>query len=252
MRMARWRDHFLAWSPAEFWDGIDRPFAAEDSIFQLISNLDFAKEIQGRSQTNTRMRTVPQMASPDYVIIKHTYMSTNAPSTRRKIDAKGFTQILNSRTKIEMTDAGKSLLLSIQGNGTFLTKGHTYTVGAEARTNEFNRTIYNVKAYNAVAYQKNIQMLKDALIAESEGRTEDASDLFWEFLDAIQMSFNVIHNDGQQPRTFSQGDDVKARVAIVETKAGETTLGLNDVSYVAPTTKAVAKVDVASLMALLD
>lgn len=173
-------------------------------------------------------------------------MSTT--TNRRKLDSKAFLAILNSRKTIKVSHAGQQVLLSVQGEGQFLPKGHKYSVAGEERENEFDRTIYNLKANSAISMQsaENRELLKKAMQAESAAEVDDADELFNEYLNAIQVSFSVIE---PSPRKFASGDQVTAVIAEVETKAGNKQLVVNDVRYKAPTQVEATKFEVSDLMA---
>lgn len=174
-------------------------------------------------------------------------MSTN--TTQRKLDSKAFLAILNSRKTVKPTHAGMQVLLAVQGNGQFLPKGHKYSVGGEERENEFDRTIYNAKANSAMSMTRADlrTLLADAFKAESAGDTDKASELFNAYLNGVQMSFSVIE---PSTRKFASGDAITAMIAVVETKAGEQQIVLNDVRYKAPTTVEDTKFEISDLITL--
>lgn len=165
----------------------------------------------------------------------------------RLIDAKAFMAILNSRTTLKTTDEGTKAVLTVQGNGTFLPKGHKYSVGTDARENMFDRTIYNLKANSQLSMlrDENKKLLASAMQAETAGNVEEASKLFNEYLNAIQVSFSVIE---PSTRKYQSGDDVKAKVAIADTKENGKQLVVNEVTYMAPVTLAKTKFDITDLI----
>ena len=148
-----------------------------------------------------------------------TTVSTEAMSFAR------FLQILNSRktVKPEFIGQGPVKNFEIQGQGQFLAKGHTYTVGGEERTNEFNRTIYNLKVNNPyeMAKPELVALMKEAMDLETAGDKDAASELFREYLNKVQMSFSVIENErGTTPR-YHDKQDVICHFEMVDTKAGD-------------------------------
>lgn len=166
---------------------------------------------------------------------------------QRQIDDKAFINILNSRKTLKISHVGLQVLLAIQGIGQFLAKGHKYTVGGEERTNEFDRTIYNVKANSQLSMMRaeNKQLLSDAMKAQAEGRPDDATALFNQYLNAVQVSFSVIEPSS---RKFESGDMVTAVVAEVESKAGDKQIAVNDVRYKAPANVEATKFDITALI----
>lgn len=167
--------------------------------------------------------------------------------TQRIIDAKAFMSILNSRVTLKTDHAGQQVLLAVQGNGTFLPKGHKYSVGTEGRENMFDRTIYNVRANSQLSMlrEENKQLLSDALKAESAGDTEKAQELFNQYLNAVQISFSVIEPSS---RKFASGDACTAMVAVTDTKENGQQIVINDVRYKAPTTVAKTTFDITDLI----
>lgn len=159
-----------------------------------------------------------------------------APATRRLIDNAGFFAILNKRKTLKADHIGQQTTLSVQGNGQYLPKGFQYTGPKGATENQFNRWIYNLQANSAYSMQRpeNKQILVDAIKAESVGDVEKATDLYNDFLNAIQISFSVIVNPGTSPRKFESGDKVKATVEEVTNATGIKQLVVNDVRYMAP------------------
>ena len=174
-------------------------------------------------------------------------MSTQ--TTQRKLDSKAFLAILNSRKTVKPTHVGMQVLLAVQGNGQFLPKGHKYTVAGEERENEFDRTIYNAKANSALSMARADfrTILADAFKAESAGDVDKASELFNAYLNSVQMSFSVIE---PSTRKFASGDAITAMIAMVDTKAGEQQIVLNDVRYKAPTTVEDTKFEISDLITL--
>ena len=156
-----------------------------------------------------------------------------AQSARRIIDTKVFMSILNKRVTLKPDHIGQQVVLAVQGNGQFLPKGYQYAdpSGAGMRENLFNRWIYNLRANSSLLMQDkaNRQLLAEAIKAESAGDMETATTLFNDYLNAIQLSFNVIENPGTTAVKFSSGDQVKATVAEVTTARGTRSIVVNDV-----------------------
>lgn len=174
---------------------------------------------------------------------------------RRAIDNAGFLNILNSRKTLKLAHVGEQKILSVQGTPQFLAKGFAYTGPKGATENQFDRYIVNVAANSAMSMQRaeNKQILMEAMKAESAGDMETATDLYNDFLNAIQMSFSVIVNPGRDARKFESGDLVKATIDLVDTASGTKQIVLQSVRYMAPTVVEATKFTVTDLLGdLLD
>lgn len=176
-------------------------------------------------------------------------MALNAQGVQvQALDAERTIQIINSRITVKPTDVGSTLLFTIQGDPTFLQQGHKYSVAGEERENQFDRYIYNVRASSALAMTsaEGKKLFTDAMKAESDGDVQKAHELFNAYLNFVQLSFSVISNGRTQP--MHRGDDVKARVIEAVSKAGNRSIQLEDVFYVAPKTAAKATFSVTDLI----
>jgi len=162
--------------------------------------------------------------------------TSSVPASGLRIDSKTAIAIINKRITVNPTMIGDSIVLTVQGTGQFLPQGHKYTVAGVERTNQFDRTIYNVRASSSLLMTsaEGKKLFKDAMLAESAGDVEKAHELFNSYLNYVQLSFSVINNGRGTERSFNSGDDIKARITQVVSQAGTTSLQLEDVSYVAP------------------
>lgn len=160
--------------------------------------------------------------------------SAATSSNRRVIDTKAFMAILNKRITLKPDHIGQQVVLAVQGNGQFLPKGYQYPdpSGTGMSENLFDRWIYNLRANSSLlmALPANRQLLAEAIKAESAGDMETATDLFNEYLNAVQFSFSVIDNPGSTRAKFTSGDQVKATVVEVTTARGERRIVVNDVT----------------------
>lgn len=152
---------------------------------------------------------------------------------RNLIDAQRTIAIINSRLPISRTHVGSQVSLQVQGAGTFqsASEQEERTPGQKAY---FDKYIHNLKANSteAMSRKENKALLNSAMKAEAEGNVEEADKLFNQYLNAIQVSFNVIAQEGR--RKFEDGDMVTAIIAEVETKAGHKALTVENVRYKAP------------------
>lgn len=177
-------------------------------------------------------------------------MASENSSAKRTIDQSAFMAILNSRKTIARTHIGLQVLLAVQGTGTFLPKGHKYTVNGKERENEFDRTIYNLRANSQISMQRdeNRKLVADAMKAESAGDVDKATELYNQYLNNVQVSFSVVERGGTS-RQFASGDMVTAVVAeSTNVDTGSTQLVVNDVRYKAPATIESAKFDITELV----
>lgn len=177
--------------------------------------------------------------------------NTATAGTRRLIDTKGFMAILNKRKTVKLTHVGNQVVLTVQGTGQFLPKGYKYQGPAGATENLFDRTIYNLQANSQLSMLRaeNKAILTDAIKAESTGDMESATDLFNDYLNAIQISFSVIEPSN---RKFASGDQVTAIVAEATNAAGERQLVVNDVRYKAPVSIEATTFALSDLLAVED
>lgn len=168
-------------------------------------------------------------------------MSTqNTATSGRFVDTKLAMSILNSRAMLAAKHIGQQVVLSIQGKGTFVPKD-------EAKNQPFDKYIYNLKANSqyAMSLPANKALLTSAVKAESIGNVDEATKLFNQYLNSIQVSFNVIADRAYR---FQDGDMVTAVVGEVTTKAGHKALTVDTVRYKAPAAVEKTKFDVTALM----
>lgn len=158
-----------------------------------------------------------------------------------------FLRILNSRITLAPAHAGETMRAYVQGNGNFLPKGHTYTVGGETRTTEWDRTIHNLQANSALAMAdaENKKLLAQAFDAEQAGEKDKADELFRAYLNAVQISFSTGENSTV---SFNNNQRVEFEVDTVVTKAGSQAIVVNKVRPVAAANLKAVKFDVADLI----
>jgi hypothetical protein len=173
-------------------------------------------------------------------------------SDARVVDTALFMAILNKRITLKPANAGEQHTLTIQGNPQFLTAGYQYPdpSGTGMLENKFSRTIYNVRANSALkmADKANRALLSEAIKAESAGDMVTATELFNDYLNAVQLSFSVIERPGALK--LSKGNQVIATVDVIDTKAGARAIVLNDVSLKPAIVAAPTKFDLSDLIDL--
>lgn len=134
---------------------------------------------------------------------------------------------------------------TIQGNGTFVSAAQQ-EIDNPGQKAYFDKYIYNLKANSleAAHRKENRQLLAAAIVAEGKGETEKADELYNQWLNACQISFNQIADRG---RKLQDGDMVTAIIGLADTKAGHKAVVVNDVRYKAPVSVEKVKFDITDL-----
>lgn len=165
-------------------------------------------------------------------------------TTARIIDKVAMTQILNSRKTITKANVNEQVRAFIQGAGTFQSADEQRAADVKAGKPEakqyFDKYIYNLKvnSQEAVSRRENKMLLMLAWSEESAGNKELASEIYNRYLNAVQVSFNIIARPGQ--RKLEDGDEVTCVIEEAVTKEGHIALVVNNVKYKAPV--ALAKI----------
>lgn len=162
-------------------------------------------------------------------------------------------QYFNSRKPIDMRLAteGAQTVLMVQGDGTLITaadqKASDIAAKREVRKQYFDSYIHNLNANSmeAVSRADNKQLLKDAMAEEAAGNAETADVMFTQWLNNVQISFNVIADASR--RKYANGDQVKVTLGTAVTKAGHTAIVIDKHAYVAPVVVAKQKFDITEL-----
>lgn len=160
-------------------------------------------------------------------------MSTQL-STSRRLDASAVQNIIAKRKLIKVSDAGQLVKVYIASNGgttlPVTTKEGEQVMGANGAP--LMKTIYNVNANSQIAMLnlRNHEILKQAMQAETAGNVDEAHTLFNQYLNSIQVSFNVLLT-GSNPVTFGRNDLIKGTVQLITTDNGQL-LTLDKVSAV--------------------
>lgn len=154
-------------------------------------------------------------------------------TNRTPIDAARAIAIFNSRKPVSRIHVGETSTFNIQGAGTFQSAAQqeAKTPGQKAY---FDKYIFNLKANSTeAATRPEVKaILKAAMVAEAAGNVGEASDLFNEWLNAVQISFNMISRPGV--RKFEDGDMVTALIETAKTRDGHEAIVVNNVKYKAP------------------
>lgn len=85
------------------------------------------------------------------------------------------------------------------------------------------KVIYNVSANSHVAMlnPRNQEILKSALEAEKQGDEDAAHAAYNDYLNKIQVSFNILINPGSSIPKFAKNDLIKGTVQVVTTDNGQ-------------------------------
>jgi hypothetical protein len=148
-------------------------------------------------------------------------------TTNFQLDCKTVQQIIGSRDRATLTDAqkGETVKFNIQGDG--FTLPVTDKTGAQVndqRTGQpLYKTIYGVKANSEVAMRnpQNKAIFAEAMKAETAGDMEKAHTLYNQYLNKVQISFNVIINPGRETTTFRNKQLVEGELELITTENGQ-------------------------------
>lgn len=172
--------------------------------------------------------------------------------TQLVLDTKRALAILNSRKRLGRANVGQQVMLAIQGNGTYQTADQQRQSDAEkgrpAAKEYFDKYIYNTKAFSldAVMDIENKKLFAAAVKAESAGNVEEATKLFNQYLNNVQVSFNLIDNSTRAK--LNDGDAITAYVELVKNRDDKEVVALRDVKYKAPTQLDSVKFDITDLI----
>lgn len=143
----------------------------------------------------------------------------------RLLDAKATQSIIASRAIVRATQDGDTVRFHIQGNGNLIpvtTREGAQVMAAGTDNIPLTKTIYGVKANSHIAMlnPNNQKLLREAMQAETAGEMDDASKLFNQYLNKIQVSFSVIHNPGRKTVQFYNQQLVEGEVRVITTENG--------------------------------
>lgn len=146
-------------------------------------------------------------------------MSTNA----RTLDFKAVQNIIAKRKMIRVTDDKQLVKLFVQS-----TIGTTIPVttkdGEPVLQNgiPLYKTIYNVAANSHVAMvnPQNRAILTEAMKAETAGEMVKATELYNQYLNKIQVSFNMLITSPNVEK-FTRNDQIQGIVTVITTENGQ-------------------------------
>ena len=177
-----------------------------------------------------------------------------ATTSRQLIDSKRAISILNSRKAIGKQHVeGAKVLLEVQSVSLLTAdqiRESDVKRAREPRSQYFDTYIINLKANSieAISRKENKALFTEAMKAESAGEQEKADELFNQWLNACQISFNMIAN--ANTRKYEKGDEVKCKISEVDTEAGHKAIIVKSMDYVSPVAVADVKFDITDLLAV--
>ena len=144
-----------------------------------------------------------------------------------QLNRESTTAIYNKRAKagyVERKHIGDPIKLIVKGNGTLMdvtTKaGEPVASRAGSGDTVLQKVIYNVEAISGIAMEnpRNKQFFLDGIKAEEAGDFKAAHENYNKFLNAVQMSFNVLLPAKHE---FHDEEVVAAVIDLVTTDKGE-------------------------------
>jgi len=143
----------------------------------------------------------------------------------RLINMASVKAIMQQRIAVpETVIGGKKILFTIQGNGTQLDvqdKEGNYVSSAADPEVILQKKIFNVRANSVLAMglKINRDLLAAGVAAEKAGDLETAHENFSKYLNAVQISFNILLPNKLEPK-LSDGVEISARVQKITTDNG--------------------------------
>ncbi len=133
--------------------------------------------------------------------------------------------IMNKRVLVSETLVGRTMQLSLQGDGNTVdvkNKAGVLVLSiTEPEGTVFRKRIYNCKANSEIAMrnERNRQLWKEAIAAEKAGKADEAHDKFSAFLNAVQFSFNIPLPSSIVGK-LSDKTDISGKVQKIDTDKG--------------------------------
>lgn len=145
-------------------------------------------------------------------------------SQARLINMKAVAAIMNARILVPLSMVGRTVSLSVQGNGNIVDVKNAAGELVQSAVEEgtvFQKHIFNCKANSELAMKniRNIAILKAGIAAEKAGNFEEANKQFSDYLNKVQLSFNVPTTQSIASQ-IGNGTDIAAKVMKVDTEKG--------------------------------
>jgi hypothetical protein len=150
--------------------------------------------------------------------------------------AKSMSSFLSRRKKVMPSDVGRKVTFTVRGNSTQMdvtNKDGELVASASSPDEVLQKFIINTDAVSAIALsnERNKLILSEAVAAENAG--EDASELYQQFMNRIQVSFNVLNP--ALAAKLVHNTEFSAKVIMVTTENGSLyTVDPTTISIVAP------------------
>lgn len=142
-----------------------------------------------------------------------------------RLTAQLATNIIAKRKILRISDDKSFVKLHIQSGGNIIpvTDKDGNPVLSTSSGQPLMKAIYNVSANSHVAMlnPRNQEIFRTAVEAEKQGDDDAAHAAFNDYLNKIQISFNVLINPGAAIPKFSKNDLIKGTVQVVTTENGQ-------------------------------
>jgi hypothetical protein len=183
-----------------------------------------------------------------------------AQTNGRKLDGKAVQSIMKQRILVPSTLVGKKVQFTVVGSRETGKAGNIMDVTNKAGEPVMSvvdagvilqKVVYNVQASSVISQRnpRNIAWLKEGIAAERAGNAELAHEKFTQFLNATQMSFNILLPSGIVDR-IQHGTEIAGKVQLIETDNGQTlTLDDKTISIVEPEVLVAGAIDLSSYFA---
>lgn len=171
-----------------------------------------------------------------------------------KLNKEITESIFRKRDLLRLHQVGQTVRFHVAGRGNMIPvtrKDGSQVFDAATGTIPLMKSIYNTSANSELALKnkRNLDILKGAEEAERDGDFDAASAAYNDFLNKIQVSFNVMHNPGRTPVQFYDKQLVEGEVELITTENGQM-LTVTNVRAVA--VEKLDKMPAITLSSLLD
>ena len=157
----------------------------------------------------------------------------------QKMNMASVKAIMNKRILVPASAEGKKVSFVIQGNGNDIDVKNKLGEFVQSVVEEgvvLQKRIFNLRANSQIAMRNpaNMQLLKEGMIAEKAGNFDLAGEKFNAYLNAVQISFGVLHPSALL-NVLGNGCDIAAKVQKVTTDNGSLlTIDPSTISVLAP------------------
>lgn len=143
---------------------------------------------------------------------------------RRLLTRQSVINIMNQRMTAPESLVGKSVALTIEGNGAIfdvVTKGGELVASVAGDGTNFQKKIFNTKANSGIAMSnvRNAEFKAAGRKAELSGQAEEADKQYQAFLRAVQLDFSVPTTNPIVDK-LSNGVEISAKLLKITTDNG--------------------------------